>query len=252
MATILEVWERLDRLIRERTTGAYDLSLLYHDRMEVSKKGTKVRRGAKYIIGAVDSSAAVIFSNEIRNFLYDEKNYIIDKANQKPKPYKLNVKIVDNVGMTARLKRTTAKSTRIHSYDAVMEYLDDKEKLETGDHEDTAEACRRARQKLINHYIMTGDEYYYVTVFSGASYKVSYHDLESRQTKQVSVGDILILVGANEVQTNLTGRKERANKITESSEDVIAKVWWTFIRVLPDEIKEKLRLEAEKKAKGKA
>ena len=252
MATILEVWERLDKLIRERTTTENGTELLFFDKMELSKKGTKVKRGAKYIIGAIDRGAAASIAIAINDFLLDDDNRITSKEDQKPKQYKLNVKIVDDVGPTVQLKRTAAKSTRIYSYDAVMDYLKNKEEQETGDHEDTAEECRTAQNKLAQHYLMTGDEYYYVTAFSGTAYRVSYHDVAERKNKQVSVGDILILVGATEIQTSGVGREGRNDKLTADSADVIAKVWWTFIRVLPEDLKEELRQKALKKAKGKA
>ena len=133
-----------------------------------------------------------------------------------------------------------------------MDYLKNKEELETGDHEDTAAECRTAQNKLAQHYLMTGDEYYYVTVFSGTAYRVSYHDTRERKNKQVSVGDILILVGATEIQTSGVGREGRNDKLTADSADVIARVWWTFIRVLPEDLREELRQKALKKAKGKA
>lgn len=249
MAKIVEVWEGLDKLIRARAAEENGIDILFHDKMELSEKGNRVIRGSKYIIGADDRNAALNLRVDILQYLQAPENQITAKENQKPKQYKLNVKIVDNVERTVKLKMTAAKNTRYYTYDAVMKYLDEKEQFEEGNHEDTAAECRKARQKLINHYLMTGDEYYYVTKFSGAAYRVNYYDTEKRQSNQVSVGDILILVGADEILTSDTkSRGERADRLTAESADVIAKVWWTFIRVLPEEIKEELRQKANGKA----
>ena len=250
MATSATIWKRLDKLIMEQTAEGSGNNLLFVDRQTMKGGNNEIKRGSKYIIGSRDLNAAESLRNAITDFLKDDDNKINDIDTQEPKEYILNVKMIDNASMTARLKTTAAKSTMIYSYEDVMAYIDAKEAANEERHPDTAAECRSARNKVIQHFITTGDKYYYMTKFSGAAYRLSYYDFQEQKTKQVSVGDILILVGTEEIQTGYSGRKKRTNRLTVNSEDVIARVWHTYIRVLPDDVKERVereKLEKEKK-----
>lgn len=244
MATVLEVWQRLNELIREQTTGATGLKLLFEDRQANQESSSKMKRGDKYIIGAIDIYSARNLQTAINDFLRDDHNKITDKKTQKPKEYRLNVKIVKDSSPDVYLMTYRACSTMVYSYKDIMEYLEKQAKK--GAH---ANEYQKAVQKLAMHYLLTLDEDYYVTKIGGESYKVRFFD--NTKTNHISVGDVLIIVGADTLEKwrknyEIFGT-ERADKIKKKSADVIASAENVFIRKLPEEKKEQLKLD-----KGKA
>jgi hypothetical protein len=237
MATSAEVWERLRALIMEQTAEGSGNKLLFIDEQIKKDSETGIKRGDKYIIGSIDVNAADRLQTAINDFLRDDHNKITGKDTHKPKEYKLNVKIVKDSSPDVSLRTHQASSTKVYSFDDAIAYLDERAKRKKYKAE-----CKFMKNCLAIYYLKTGEPSVYITKVGGYSYKVEYKD-GSETFRQISVGDILILVGADTLTTEPTGRKRRKDRLSKYSRDVIASARNIFIRKLPESVKK--RLEAK-------
>lgn len=254
MAKIVEVWENLKAYIDEecREYGKY---VLFFEPYTQDKYEFSVKRGSKFIIGTTNKGAAEELKEGIAEFLEREENLINDQKTQKKKPYRLNVKILDGAAQHIVLRRNSAHSTLTCSIDGVMDYLSDKvDECALLERQEDEKEFREALSRVAAYKIQTGDTHVYLTKFSGAAYKVNYFDCNEMVNKQINLGDILIIVGATELSEIKKPNRRRSDALNRNSEGVIAAANYILVRELPEEIKERLRREAEEKAKaeGKA